>query len=96
MAQEQSDREELDKVLHNLDLTWEEKKHRARELDIMKRRRQSVVEVGAKPPKRQKKMKYPTIEESWEEELKEEQGTSTGDAGTVEESKELEIWNKDS
>ena len=68
LAQEQADKEELDKVLHSLDLTWEDKKTRARELAEKKRRRLSELEEGAKPPKRSKRMKYAILEEHWGEE----------------------------
>ena len=95
MAQEQADREELDKVLHNLDLTWEEKKPRARELDIKKRRRQSVVEDGAKYSKRLRKMKYSNIEQNWGEERNEEQEARIVDAGVGTDTREPGLGSND-
>ena len=68
IAQEQKDREELEQVFNNLNLTWEEKKARAMELEVKKRRRNSEKEGGTKPPKRQRKIKYTVIREQWGEE----------------------------
>ena len=42
LAQEKADRDELDKILQDQDLTWMEKKTRARELAERKRRRPST------------------------------------------------------
>ena len=81
LAQEQADKEELERVMTSLDLTWEEKKTRARELADKKRRRQSAVEEGAKPPKRRKKLEFALIEEQWGEE---QEGAATADHGADE------------
>ena len=67
LAQEQADREKLEKVLTSLDLTWEERKSRARELEEKKRRRPSEVEGGEKPLMRLKKLKFEVIKEDWGE-----------------------------
>ena len=46
----------MEKVLHSLDHTWEEKKTRVRELAEKKGRRHLEVEEEAKPPRRMKKI----------------------------------------
>ena len=93
LAQEQADREELEKVLTSLDLTWEEKKSWARELEEKKRRRPSEVEGGEKPPKRLKKLKFEVIKEDWGEQMCDEtgeQGATVIDGGGAEDSGEQE------
>ena len=73
-------------MLNNLDLTWAEKKARARELDEKKRRRPSGVEEGAKPPKRLKKLKFEIVEENLGEDVwddGEELATVGADQGEV-------------
>ena len=79
-------------------MTWEERKSRARELDEKKRRRQSVVEEGEKPAKRQRKMKFTPIEEQWGEEAVTEQeivGAGTTMGGAVGDSWEQELGSYD-
>ena len=60
MEQEKKDKEELVKIMENMDLTWEEKKNREQELLSKKRVRISESGEGQKP-KRLKKMKYKII-----------------------------------
>ena len=89
---EQADKEEIERILENMDLTWEERKSRARELAEKKRRRLSdIVEEGAKPKKRRKKMKYTMVDDTWGEEEHETQGEPRGKhVGGGEESKSNE------
>ena len=54
LEQEKKDREELVKIMENMDLTWEEKKRREQELMSKKRVRMSESGEGQKPKKLRK------------------------------------------
>ena len=67
LEQEKRDKEELAKLMDDLDLTWEERKQREQEiLSNKKRVRMSESGEGQKP-KRLKKMKFKIIGEEWGE-----------------------------
>ena len=69
LAQEQADREEIDKAFRNMKLSWEDWKTKARELELKKKRRNSELgEEGANPRKRIRKMRYSVLEKDWGEE----------------------------
>ena len=58
-----------------MDLTWEERKARTRDLSDCKRRRHSKLgEEGSDPPKRGKRIKYAIMEEHWGEESETDPG----------------------
>ena len=59
-------REVMNKVMEDMDLMWEQKKERDKELFAKKRVRMSESDGGQKP-KRMKKMKYRLIGEEWGE-----------------------------
>ena len=66
LEQEKRDKEELVKIMEDMDLTWEEKKRREQELPSKKKVRMSESGEGQKP-KRLEKMKYRIIGEEWGE-----------------------------
>ena len=66
LEQEKRDKEELVKIMEDMDLTWEEKKRREQELLSKKKVRMSESGEGQKP-KRLEMMKYRIIGEEWGE-----------------------------
>ena len=76
LEQEQKDQEELNNVMNDMDLTWEQKKTRERELQERKRSRNQGAEeeVGSKP-KRSRRMEYDLLGEDWGSEDMEDKGT---------------------
>ena len=66
LEQEKRDKEELVKIMEDMDLTWEEKKRKEQELLSKKRVRMLESGEGQKQ-KRLKKVKYRLIGEEWGE-----------------------------
>ena len=67
LEQEQRDREEINNILQDMDLSWEQRKEKERELIVRKRGRKPDMEGAQKPAKRLRKMKYKLIGEEWGE-----------------------------
>ena len=63
--QEQLDKEEMEKILRSMDMTWEEKKSRTKELQEKKRMRNSEHKEDGAKPKRRRTMQYTLLEEEW-------------------------------
>ena len=77
MEQEQKNKMKMDRLLLDMDLSWEERKTRIQELAEKKWRRGSDIEDigGGGRAKRRKKINYSLLEEGWVEDLVEDKYT---------------------
>ena len=66
MEQEKKDQEEIDTILDSMELNWEDRKAKERELLEKKRRRPSEIEDGRKI-KRMRRITHALLEEDWGE-----------------------------
>ena len=77
MEQEQKDQEELNNLMNDMDLTWEQRTTRERELQERKRsRNQGAEEETGSKPKRSRRMKYNLLGKDWGNEDLETRGTN--------------------
>ena len=67
MEQELKDQEEINEILDGMELNWEERKAKEKELLEKKRRRDSEMDGGGKVKKRRRRMTHAILEENWGE-----------------------------
>ena len=85
-TREKADKEELQRIMEDMDLTWEQRKDMEREQADKKRSRTMDIEEEVKVTQRKhKKMRFSKVEDNWGEEDRDEgEGDAVEDRGIVE------------